>query len=76
MEKKMKYAIDKILNNIVTIENLDTKEIKNISIKKFPNNIKEGNIVVKNNNKYVIDKELENTRRKLIKDKVNRLKAL
>ena len=76
MEKKMKYAIDKILNNIVTIENLDTKEIKNISIKKFPNNIKEGNIVVKKNNKYVIDKELENTRRKLIKDKVNRLKAL
>ena len=69
----MKYAVDKIIDGIVTIENIKKKEIKNISIDKFPKRIKEGNIVVENT-RYKIDKEEEEKRRKTIKNKMDKLK--
>ena len=69
----MKYAVDRILDGIVTLENIETKEIKNVSIDKFPKRIKEGNIVLESI-KYTIDKEEETKRRKKIKNKLDRVK--
>ena len=44
----MKYAVDKILDGIVTIENIETGEIKNIGINNFPKDIKEGKQLITN----------------------------
>ena len=37
----MKYAVDKIEENIVTLESLDTKEKKEVLLEVLPSNIKE-----------------------------------
>ena len=41
----MKYAVDKIEENIVTLESLDTKEKKEVPLEVLPSNIKEGTIL-------------------------------
>lgn len=70
----MKFAIDRIENNIAILENLKTKEKKEISIQLLPSDIKEGMIIIKNNNKYYIDKDEEIKRRKRIISMFNKLK--
>ncbi|MEG0021301.1 MAG: DUF3006 family protein [Bacilli bacterium] len=70
----MKYAIDRIVENIVILENLETKEIINDNIKLFPKNIYDGLIVIKVNNKYKIDKKEYLSRKSIIKEKLEKLK--
>lgn len=70
----MKYIIDRIENNIAILENINTKEISEVNINILPNNIKEGTALKYINNKYIIDKELENERKKTILEKFNRLR--
>lgn len=69
----MKYIVDRIENNIVILENLDSKEIVEIDISLLPTGIKEGNVVGYKNN-YYIDKDLEKQRRIDIKKKFDRLR--
>lgn len=70
----MKYAIDRIENNIAILENIETKEKINISISLLPSNIKEGNILLYKDNIYILDETEEETRRTRIMDKFNKLK--
>ena len=70
----MKFAVDRIENNIAILENLKTKEKKEISIQLLPSDIKEGMIIIKNNDKYYIDKDEEIKRRKRIISMFNKLK--
>lgn len=70
----MKFAVDRIENNIAILENLKTKKKKEISIQLLPSDIKEGMIIIKNNNKYYIDKDEEIKRRKRIISMFNKLK--
>ena len=70
----MKYAVDKIEENIVTLESLDTKEKKEVLLEVLPSNIKEGHILTYENSGYTKDEVLEQQRRTSIQDKFNRLK--
>ena len=70
----MKYAIDRIEDNIVVIENLETKEIIEIEKDKLPNDIKDGSILIHQNDEYTLDLDEEELRRKQIQDRFNRLK--
>lgn len=70
----MKYAVDRIEDNIVVIENLETREIQEIDKKTLPENIKEGSILVLDNNEYKLDLNEEELRRKRIKERFNRLR--
>ncbi|MEG2251262.1 MAG: hypothetical protein RSD09_06815 [Bacilli bacterium] len=70
----MKYAIDRIIDNIVVLENIETKEIINENIKLFPKKIYDGLIVIKVNNKYKIDKKEYLSRKSIIKEKYEKLK--
>lgn len=72
--ENMKYAIDKIEEKIVILENINNKEKKEVSLDALPNNIHEGNIVIYEDNKYLLDTQEEDIRRKRIMDKFNRLK--
>ena len=70
----MKYAVDKIEENIVTLESLDTKEKKEVLLEVLPSNIKEGTILTYENNEYKKDEVLEQQRRTSIKNKFDMLR--
>ena len=72
----MKYAVDRIENNIVVLENINNNSIKEVNIDELPNNIKGGTILKYYNKTYTIDTNEENIRRKRIQDKLDRLKRL
>lgn len=70
----MKYAIDRIIDDIVVLENIETKTPKEVNISLLPENIKEGNIIVFENKEYKLDLTEEELRRKIIQEKFNKLR--
>ena len=67
------YTIDRIEDELVTLENRDTKEIFIEELDKFPLNIKEGDIVERYNDKYIVNiKETERVK-KSIRNRFNSL---
>ena len=70
----MKYAIDRIEENIAILEDINTKEKIEINVEELPKEIKEGNILLFKDNKYIIDEDEEEKRRKIILEKFNKLK--
>ena len=68
----MKYAVDKIEDNIAVLENIDTKEKIEINIKNMK--IKEGDILVYIDGVYVVDVKEREKRYKELREKLDRLK--
>ncbi len=71
----MKWAIDRIENNQALLENITTKEKKEVSIFLLPPNIHEGAILLYENNTYRINTQEEQSRRKLIEEKFKKLRS-
>lgn len=72
----MKYAVDKIIDDIVVLEEITTGEIIEKKLMELPDNISEGNIVVFSNNKYVLDKDKELLRKESLRERLEKLKNL
>lgn len=72
----MNYAVDRIDENIATIENIINKEKKEVSLELLPKNVKEGSIITLEGGTYILNSNEEETRRKIIEEKLNRLKNL
>ncbi len=72
----MKYSVDRIEDNIIILQDLDTKEIKEVSKKDISIRVKDGDILVYKDNKYKKDINLKEDRIKLIQEKLNKLKGL
>lgn len=70
----MKYSIDKIEENIATLENLETKELIEIDITLLPIGAKETSIVTLINNEYVLDEVEEQTRKENLLNRFNKLR--
>ena len=70
----MKYVIDRIEDNIVICQNLETKEMVELEKKILPQNIKDGNVLLFDNNEYKLDLNEEELRRQRIRERFNRLK--
>ena len=70
----MKYVVDRIENEIVILESLETQLKKEVLLSELPEEIKEGNILVYENELYTIDLEEEQKRRKKIKNKFDMLR--
>ena len=70
----MKYVIDRIEEDIVVLENLETKEITNINIKELDFKVREGNILYKEDNKYILDLNTEKLRKEKLRNRFNKLK--
>ncbi len=68
------FVVDEIFENIVKLENLHTKEIKEESIYNLPVIIHEGSILKLKNNNYIIDDDTELARRKTLRDRLEKLK--
>ena len=69
----MKYAVDRIDNEVATLESIIDGSKINILIKDIPFDIKEGDILVFDGEKYFKDDKLKNERIKNIREKMNRL---
>ena len=70
----MKYAVDRIENNSAVCQNLETNEMFEIDLNLLPKKIKDGTILIYENNEYKIDEIAEEKRRQAILEKFNRLK--
>lgn len=70
----MKYAVEKIEEDIVVLESLEERTKKEVQISELPENIKEGNILTYENELYKKDEELEQQRRETIKNKFDMLR--
>ena len=62
----MKYAVDKIIDEIAVIEDMETREMKEVNLELLPEEIQEGNILVYQDNEYFIDRQYEATRRQTL----------
>lgn len=71
----MKYAVDQIIDNIAIIENISTRDKKEISTSLLPKNCHEGSIIVEIQERYVMDKNIEEKRRKMLRNKLESLKT-
>ena len=69
-----KYIVDRIEGDIVVLEDLSTKKIKNVSIEKLPK-VKEGDALKYENKEYTLDNETKSKREEDIKAKFERLKG-
>jgi hypothetical protein len=70
----MKYAVDRIENNIAILENIEDKNIIEISLDLLPNGVKEKDILKLENENYVLDNDEKEERLRRIKEKMERLK--
>ena len=71
----MKWALDKIENNIALLENIETGEKKEVSTYILPSTIKEGAILFETNNTYQLDTSEEEKRKKEISERFKRLRS-
>ncbi len=69
----MKYAIDRIEEDVVVLQNIDDGSIILESISNLPAPLHEGMILSFENDCYLIDNELEDKRRERIESKFNDL---
>lgn len=70
----MKFAVDKIENNLVVLENLNDNSIIEVPLLLIPN-VKEKDIIIYENNTFKFDLEEKKKRELSIKEKMARLKA-
>ena len=71
----MKYVVDRIIEEIAVLENIENKEQKEVSLSNLPQNIQEGNVVIEETF-YRLDRKEEEERRKRIQEKMDRVKNL
>ena len=68
------YAIDKIENDIILAENLETKEKISLTKEDFSFPIKEGTMFSIKDNKIIEESSKEQDRRRILREKMERLK--
>ncbi len=73
MKKLEKYAVDRIEGKFAILENLETKEIKLVELLLLPV-VKEKDILVYQDNLYMIDDVERRKRLRLISEKLKKLK--
>ena len=69
----MQYAVDRIEENKAILENIETKEKKEVSLKFLPK-VKEKDILSFEDGSYKIDDNTRKERERLIREKLERLK--
>ena len=72
----MKYAVDRIIEDIVVLENIETGELVEIKKYELPNEVHEGSILVKKDEVYTLDVNTEKERRESLRERLERLKNL
>jgi hypothetical protein len=71
----MKYSVDRVENDKIILENLETKVIKVINKNDINFNVSDGDILLYENNKYIKDVQSKIDRLKLMQEKFNKVKG-
>ena len=75
MKKLEKYAVDRIEGEFAVLQNLDTKEIKLVELLLLPV-VKEKDILVYQNDLYMIDDEERRKRLENIRERLDKIKSI
>ena len=67
------YTVDRIEEKYAICENQASKEVVKVEIEKLPKGIKEGSVIRKVKEDYLLDKEKEKNRENSIKQKMDKL---
>ena len=70
----MKYSVDEIIDNIIKLEDLETREIRYLKKEDLDFETKENDILILGDNGYYKDEKLKNDRINILKEKLERLK--
>ena len=70
----MKYSVDETIDNVIKLENLETREIIYLNTNDLNFKVQENDILVYENGKYFRDDIYKNKRINIIKDKLEKLK--
>lgn len=70
----MKFSVDEIIDNIIKLEDLETREIRYLKKDDLDFETKENDILILGNNGYYKDEKLKNNRINILKEKLERLK--
>lgn len=73
MEEGSIWVVDRFEENFAICENRETKEIRKINFNELPENLKEGNVLKLQNNKYEIDLEEQQNIEKRIAEKMKNI---
>lgn len=68
------YSVDHITEDIVTLQDRQTKELINVTKDLLPTNIHDGSLIDFINNEYSLNESAEEQKRKEILAKFNKLK--
>ena len=69
----MKYIIDRIENDVVIWENQETKKMEEFPKSMFQEDIKDGDVVIREGDSFKIDEEETASRKKHIEDLMKKL---
>ena len=72
----MKYAVDRVEKNIVVLQHLKTKEIKEINKKELDFKVNDSDILIYKDDKYYKDEKSKEDRLNALKEKLNRVKNI
>ena len=67
----MKYSVDRIENDKIIVQNLETLQMEEISKDKIPFSVRDGDILKLENNTYQLDEAEKEKRKKRIQEKLN-----
>ena len=70
----MKFSVDEIIDNIIKLEDLETREIRYLKKEDLDFETKENDILILGDNGYYKDEKLKNDRINMLKAKLERLK--
>ena len=70
----MKFSVDEIIDNIIKLEDLETREIRYLKKDDLDFEAKENDILILGDNGYYKDEKLKNNRINILKEKLERLK--
>ena len=70
----MKFSVDEIIDNIIKLEDLETREIRYLKKDDLDFETKENDILILGDNGYYKDEKLKNDRINILKEKLERLK--
>lgn len=65
----MKYSVDRIENDKIIVQNLETLQMEEISKDKIPFSVRDGDILKLENNTYQLDEAEKEKRKKRIQEK-------
>lgn len=72
----MKYAVDRIVEDIVVLENIETGELIEIKKHELLIDVHEGSILIKDDNGFSLDENIEKERRESLRERLERLKSI